>query len=209
MSVRRSDPDRQSVYYAERTVFTDTEYDKRLSEGDFIRLFNRLFEHDWWERHNIPIPVVEPTLVEDGDSPSYALLDTENVANDPILRIAEHQVNACILAHEASHLAAYHFYKQHSYGLIECHGREYRATFAAVAEIVLGVEAATKLRKAFSNFIKVRPEHAPGMPGSIMTVPRPKPEHDPFGVGLLACLEQDQLDRLDFDFLPQLNGVPV
>lgn len=198
MRLCNEDPDKQSVYYAEQVSFKGTLYQEPLHSDDFMILADRLFTHDWWERHNVPVPVIEPTTSM--DMSSYAWIYRNRVHMDPVIRIAPHDINPHVLSHEAAHIAQYHFYKPSSYGLTEVHGREFRATYASVVEIVLGLHAATVLRASFDKFVTVRPEHAPGMPGSIMTVPRPKPEHDPTGAGLFPIwrLEQQkaELDKL-------------
>lgn len=171
MSRRSDDPDQQAVYYAERVAFEDTLYAEPLHSDDFMRLADRLFTHDWWERHNVPIPIIEPTTSK--DSTSYAWLHYDRPEKDPVIRIAPTDINPWTLAHEAAHVAQYHFYTPGHHGDIESHGREFRATYLSVAEIVLGREAADRLRDNFTQFVPVRPQHAPGKPGSIMTVPRP------------------------------------
>lgn len=210
MKRRPVDPDQQAVYYAERVTFEDTLFEAPLHSDDFMRLADRLFTHDWWERHNIPVPIIEPTTSK--DTTSYAWLHDTKPEKDPVIRIAPMHINPWILAHEVSHVAQYHFYSLRHYGQTESHGREFRATYLSIAEIVLGQEAADTLRDNFTQFIKVRPEHAPGKPGSIMCVPRPKPEHDPAGCGLYPLWRlEEQIAALQqlrpiVTSVPRLNG---
>ncbi len=206
------DPDQQAVYYAERVTFEDTLFEEPLHSDDFMALANRLFTHDWWERHSIPVPIIEPTTSR--DSTSYAWIHNERVGKDPIIRIAPHDINARVLAHEAAHIAQHYFYKWDSYGPIEAHGREFRATYLSVAEIALGRGATSTLGANLTQFVKVRPEHAPGQPGSIMCVPRPRPEHGPIGLGLYPTwrlerqtAELNQLrQRLPAVSTPRISG---
>lgn len=212
MKFRSKDPDQQAVYYAERVAFEDTLFSEPLHSDDFLRLADRLFTHDWWERYNIPVPVIEPTTSK--DRTSYAWIICHDICNGPVIRIAPTDINPWVLAHEAAHVAQYIFYKVGTYGPTESHGREFRATYLRVAEIVLGKEAADTLRDNFTQFITVRPEHVPGMPGSIMTIPRLRPEHDLTGMGLFPMwrLEQqaDALKQLRQRSLvssaPRING---
>lgn len=191
---RNDDPDQQAVYYAEHVAFEDTLFETPLHSDDFMKLADRLFTHDWWERHNVPVPIIEPTTGR--DTSSYAWLHNTRPEKDPVIRIAPMHINPWILAHEAAHVAQYHFYKLRHYGITESHGREFRATYLSVAEIVMGKEAADRLRVAFGRHVPVRPEHALGKPGSIMCVPRAKPEHDPAGLGIYPMwrLEQHQAE---------------
>lgn len=203
MRFRNDDPDKQAVYYAEQVTFVDTLYAEPLHTADFMRLADRLFTHDWWERYNISVPVIEPTTAK--DTTSYASIYCEKPEKDPIIRIAPTDINPWILTHEAAHIAQYHFYREDSYGVIESHGREFRATYLNVAEIVLGLDAADSLRRHFDQFVPVRPEHASGQPGSIMCVPRPRPEHDPAGIGLFPSWRIEKQNEL----LKQWHERPV
>lgn len=208
--MRFRDPDKNDVYYAERMTFVSTLFDEPMSSDDFMRLAERLFTHEWWVRSNVPVPVIEPAKKR--DKTSYAAFYPNDIRRDPIIRILPHDINAWVLAHEASHIAQFHFYKPGSYGKIESHGREFRATYLRIVEIVLGRDAADDLRANFDTYVRVRPKHAPGMPGSIMTVPRPRPEWDPSGMGLypLMRLEQQKsvLDSLPpvTSFVTRING---
>jgi hypothetical protein len=197
------DRDQQAVYYAEKVAFEGTLFAEPLHSDDFMRLADSLFTHDWWERYRIPVPTIEPTKRR--DATSYLSIYHDRPEKDPIIRIAPTDINPWILAHEASHLAQYHFYRANSYGLIETHGREFRVTYLRVAEIVLGREAADTLRNKFSVFVPTRPEHAPGMPGSIMCVPKPRPEHDPNGTGLFPLWRLERQNNI----MKQWNDRPV
>lgn len=203
MSRAPKDRDQQAVYYSEKMAFEGTLFAEPLHSDDFMLLADRLFTHDWWERYRIPVPRIEPTKRSDRNS--YLSLYHDQPEKDPVIRIAPTDICPWILAHEAAHLAQYHFYRAGSYGLIEVHGREFRATYLRVAEIVLGLEAAETLRDKFSMYVPTRPEHAPGMPGSIMCVPKPRPEHDPNGVGLFPLWRIETL----LSTIKQLRERPV
>lgn len=202
MTTINRDRDKSAVYYAESVVFDNTLFDSPLHSDDFIALANSLFAHDWWERHGIPIPIIEPTTSK--DTTSYALTQCDNPHIDPIIRIAPCHITAHTIAHEASHIAQYHFYNPSSYGPVESHGREFRATYLSVVEIVLGEKAAHDLRVKFTEFVKVRPESAPGLPGSVMCVPRPKRECDPSGMGLYQMMRL----RQDVEEIRKLHTAP-
>jgi hypothetical protein len=182
------DPDQQAVYYAERTVFEGTLYDEPLHTDDLMGIANRLFATDWWQRPCIPSPIIEPTSSSDRNS--YASY-VRGANIDPYIRLAPHDINARILAHEAAHVAQFHFYNPTN-RRVESHGREFRAAYVSIAEIVLGRQAAVDLKAAFDRYIPVRPEHAIGKPGSIVTVPKPDKAHDPEGIGLLPSLRLHQ-----------------
>ena len=190
MTHKAKDPDQQAVYYAERAAFENTLFQEPLHSDDFMRLADSLFTHDWWVRHKIPVPTVEPTSSK--DHTSYAWLYSARPEKNPIIRIAPCDIHAWALAHEASHVAQFYFYNIGRYGPTEHHGREFRATYLSVAEIILGREAADTLRDNFIQFVQVRPEHAPGKPGSIMCVPKPRREHDPTGMGLFPSWRLEQ-----------------
>lgn len=179
--MRRKDPDKQAVYFAEALVFDDTLFKDPLHTSDFLLLADRLFKSEWWVKHSIPVPVVEPTRAS--DTSSYARI-FGNDSKEPLLRVSPFDVNAHTLAHEAAHVAQFYFYNpRHQLGF-ESHGREFRATFLVVTEILLGREAADDLRASFARHIAERPEHAAGMPGSILTVPQVNadPESNAMGI---------------------------
>lgn len=207
MKLRRpKDPDKQAVYYAERVAFEDTLFEASLQSGDFMRLADRLFTHDWWERYGVPVPVIEPTTSK--DITSHVEVHYGMIERDPVIRIAPTDINPWILTHEAAHVAQYYFYKADSYGKIEAHGREFRATYLSVAEIVLGREAADTLRDRFNQHITVRPEHAVGMPGSIMCVPKPRHEHDPTGLGLYPTWRLEKQREALQQLRPVVSSIP-
>lgn len=204
----KSDPDQQAVYYAERVAFDGTLFADPLHSDDFMRLADRLFTHDWWVRHNLPVPIIEPTTRE--DKTSYAWIHQWDPHKDPIIKIAPTDINAWVLSHEAAHVAVYGFYNVKTYGLHESHGREFRATYLSVAEIMLGKDAALSLRDNFDRFVAVRPKHAPGMPGSILCVPKPRAEHDPSGMGIFPTwrLERQKALMDAWNARPVVSSTP-
>lgn len=210
MSSRRSkDPDQQAVYHAEQVTFEDTLFEAPLHSDDFMRLATDLFAHDWWERNGIPVPIIAPTTGRDTTSSAWVHCGTNM---DPVIKIAPVQINAWTLAHEAAHVAQYHLYTPggYAYDNIESHGREFRATYLSVAEILLGREAADALRDNFTQFVGVRP----GVLRSILITPLPRREHGPADMGLFPAwrLAQQQADfarlqqRIPAPSVQRING---
>jgi hypothetical protein len=179
---QRNDPDQQALYFAERTAFHETLHDEALDSDDFLMLAHRLFSHDWWERNRVPVPEIEPTSSQ--DTSSYASVYADRPEKDPIIRIAPCDIRPWVLAHEAAHIAHYHFYRQDNYGVIEAHGLEFRQTYLAVAEIVLGAEASQTLVANFDLHIAKRPGGRFDHPSNRVRIPGPRSRYDLAGEGL-------------------------
>lgn len=172
---RTKDPDQQAVYYAEEVAFGGTLFGEPLHSDDLFTLADELFHTGWWDRLNIPVPRIEPTNGNHTSSHAECLF---NIKGGSVIRLAPNQINPWTLAHEAAHVAQFYFYPTYRVPNLEGHGREFRACYLNVAETLLGREAAAELRTNFDRRIPVRPEHQPGQPGWILTVPRLKPELD-------------------------------
>lgn len=193
--MKKTDPDQQAVYYAERVAFENTLFAEDLHSDDFITLAEMLFASDWWERNKVPVPHIEPTTSR--DTTSYAWVHLHDPSRDPIIRIAPHDINVWILTHEAAHVAQYHLYP----GAAQSHGQEFRDTYLEVARIVLGDEAADNLAANFRMFIPLhgspyRPDFSASRP-------------DVLGVGLYPSwrLEKHLQNISALDLAPTISRV--
>lgn len=171
MTKRLKDPDKKSVYYAEEVAFAGTPFADPLPSDDLLALADELFHSGWWERLSIPVPTIEPTRWWERSSYAEAYC---NGSQPTIIRLRHEDINPWYLAHEAAHIAQFYFYPKDRVPDLEGHGREFRACYLNVAETLLGRGAADELRTNFDRRLPVRPEHQPGNPGWILTVPRLK-----------------------------------
>lgn len=141
----KQDPDQQAVYYAERLVFEDTLYEEAVGDADIKALADELFGSDWWQANRIPVPTLHHRRLEALNS--CANFYTSN--RPPEIRFCAEQINAWILAHEASHIAQYHIWGTGT----ASHGVEFRSAYVTIAGILLGSTAATDLLNSFNRFL--------------------------------------------------------
>lgn len=153
--MKRRDPDQSAVYHAEKMVFENTLYEEVLSDADFMDLAKCLFVSEWWLRHDIPTPEIKPRRREATNS--YARSFHPDWGAPPEMRFCLGQTNPWILAHESAHIATDHLFDSVLNPTIESHGREYRACYLLVAEILLGSDAAKRLEASFDMFVRLRP----------------------------------------------------
>lgn len=156
-----SDPDRQSVYYAEALTFEETLFTDPLHTTEFMELANLLFHSPWWSSNSIPTPVIEAILGHRNEPrASYAEVYHPHSAYDEglsYIRIAPDQIDVHTLAHEAAHVAQYHIFPIRLNPHIQSHGKEFRATYLMITSILLGYNACVSLADNFSRFI---PDHS-------------------------------------------------
>lgn len=176
MRRKTKDPDKQAVYYSEEVTFLDTLYAEPMHSSELLYLAGCLFDHDWWVKHKIPVPTIEPTSAKDRSS--HASVGLRRNAGS-VIRLAPNDINPWVLAHEAAHVAQFHFYNPGFNPDLQNHGREFRACYVAVAEILLGVEAADELSLNFARRIPL-----PASPDTVLTVPYPETSLDPEGTGI-------------------------
>ncbi len=212
---RRRDPDKEAVYYAEEVVFAETLHAEPIHSNDLMYLADQLFSHDWWERYKIPVPTIEPTRAT--DKSSHAETHGSWFNKSSVIRLAPQSINPWFLAHEAAHIAQFYFYNSTHHPLLEAHGREFRASYLAVTEILLGQRAARDLSASFDRHVRVRRQHKPGKPGSVVTVPKPDPFVTPVRGLFPAWRDEQQVrqlkaikDRVLIDApmytIPRVNG---
>lgn len=186
------DPDRKSVYYSEEISFQGTRFAEVLPDNDLLALAAELFLTGWWDRFKIPVPTVEPALPGDTFSYATSTLSRTGYVFD-IIRLVPRDVSPWVLAHEAAHIAQFYFYPRDRRPDLEYHGREFRACYLNVAHTLLGQSAAEELKSHFDRRLPTRPEHLPGNPGWILTVPPLRDEDrslDPEGIGLFPRWRQ-------------------
>jgi hypothetical protein len=186
------DPDRQAVYYAEEVALLHTIHGRPIDIKDLLHLADQLFSHDWWARYKIPVPEIEPTLSHDDSSEAVTYC---NMTGGNVIRLAPLDISPWSLAHEAAHIAQFYLYNIERRPDLEMHGREFRACYLITTEILLGRAAATELQINFDRRISVRPEHQPGQPGWIVTVPPLDATLDPEGVGIFPAWRTEQLAK--------------
>lgn len=183
-----NDPDQQAVYHAEALTFNETLYDAPMHSSELLYLAGCLFDHDWWASHKIPVPTIEPTGAK--DTSSHATVRFWRNGGS-IIRLSPYDINPRVLAHEAAHIAQYHFYNPDYNPEMQGHGREFRDTYLIVAEILLGSSAAKELSSAFAR-------HVLSTPGTISTIPTPDPSLDPDGIGIFPRWRmREQADELE------------
>lgn len=180
MTRPENDPDRKTVYHAESLAFGDTVFDEPVHSSEFLYLAGQLFAHDWWVSNKIPIPFFEPT---NGSDSSHATVRSTRIGGESIIRMAACDINPRVLAHEAAHIAQSHFYNP-DFVDIPGHGREFRACYLNVAEILLGRDAASNLKANFDAKLVDPFEGKRGQPGWILTVPDVDRALDNEGLGL-------------------------
>lgn len=171
---KAKDPDQQAVYYAERVTFVDTLYDEPMHSSELLYLAGCLFDHDWWVKHKIPVPTIEPTGAKYRSSHATTRLYR---GGGSVIRLAPCDINPWVLAHEAAHVAQFHFYNPDYNSDMADHGQEFRACYLNVAEILLGRGAAEDLN---SNFDR----HIFSASDSIVTVPSIDRSLDSDGIGI-------------------------
>jgi hypothetical protein len=149
-----TDPDRQTVYYAEGLAFEGTLYTEALHTKEFTELAWRLFTHPWWARNSIPVPIILPTDGNDTASCAkiYHPYSIYGDDREPELHISPYDINVHTLAHEAAHVAQYHFFPLAKNPNVQDHGEEFRTTYVTIANILLGSDAAAMLSDSFSRF---------------------------------------------------------
>lgn len=180
---RHNDPDRRAVYYAESLTFTDTLFDEPIHSSEFMYLAGQLFSHDWWVSNKIPVPFFEPT--NGGHTSSHATVRSTRIGGESLIRMAPCDINPRVLAHEAAHIAQFHFYNP-DYVDVPGHGREFRACYLNVAEILLGRDAARALKANFDQRLR-DDQQVKRDPGWILTVPDVDRALDNEGVGLFPA----------------------
>lgn len=145
----RKDPDREQVYAAEEAVFESTTYATPMRSDDLLELADCLYQHDWWQMNNIPVPIIEPAKWRDRHSKAIVHVNRTNL--DPVIRLRKEDVCPWILAHESAHVAQFHFCRR-SIEKLTSHGVEFRDSYLAVTEILFGTNAAARLRSQFNSF---------------------------------------------------------
>lgn len=175
MTKTKQDPDKKAVYYAEEVTFVDTLYAEPMHSSELLYLAGCLFDHDWWVQHKIPVPTIEPTSAWHRSSHATVRL---NPNGGTVIRLAPNDINPWVLAHEAAHVAQFHFYNPDYCPDMKDHGREFRACYRNVAEILLGSAAAVELELNFARHIFTADQN------TILTVPGLDPTLDPEGTGI-------------------------
>lgn len=174
----KTDPDQQAVYYSEEVAFANTLFAEPLHTEDLMTLADRLEQSEWWKRCRLPELIIEPTTAKDISSCA---------TYDGVIRIAPTQINAWTLAHEAAHIAQFAMYVDYLNPDLEGHGREFRACYLAIAEILLGQDAAYELRLNFERrFTRTY--------DTICTVPKVDPDADSDGIYPRWAIEQSYIE---------------